>query len=858
MQERSCFKTAVMCLLAFLLPVAVMFILYRVYHFAPFGNQSLAWMDGNINHIQYFAFLKDVLSGNNQISYTLSHCLGGTYIASFSMSLSSPFNLLLKFFEKEELHSFFDLLIALKLGAAGGAMAFYLSHRFKLSVSMILPLSLGYALSQYCIAQSSLIFWHDGVYLLPLILLGVYNVIQYNRTLLLSISVGLSLIFNWYTGCINCLFSTIWFCFEFALAKERLSWGGFWGRGVRYGFAMASGVMLSACLFLPTLVELFNGAAGRSELGSMQFTLRGNPISAISAFSIGACSTPDCVSLFCGSAVLLGCLGILNSKLADQKERNIFIIMLLFVVLLFYWQPFYFLFSLLLPATSFWFRYSYVGIFALIFIAAHFYQRSEDSADTKLLSACLIWCIIILALDYARPGQNTKNIYTTLVFMFGIVGCYLLRLKVRQVFLKKFIGVLLLVVSSFEMGRSTRQLMRIYYTGDVVQYKNYVFAAQKQLNLIKELDSSLYRISQNTPRNSAPNGLTAYYNEPVAFNYNSMCGYTSTPDGRSLSFLNSLGYRIEAQRITIVNTSILAADALLGVKYYISAYPINGLEPLPLEKANNKRVYHNKFALPMAFVFKPAAPLKGAVIRFDGNPFVYQNALYSQLLGEKVELYQPVTYESKVQGKDVDYTLAVPSGKIALYGNIPWYRDMDAEIVYEGKRITPYSRWLSPSVFYIPMKSSHGGGDLKLIRLTLKTKNGVFVKKEQFYALDLERLEKVTQRLQLGTVAQFVYDKQDLEASVQGKKGQYLYLSFPYHNGWTILRNGKKVEPELFGNCMMTIPLLDGENIIQGHFTVPGLKAGIIITIMIALGLLTFCKRDKYIKICHKKQSGKF
>ena len=64
--------------------------------------------------------------------------------------------------------------------------------------------------------------WLDGVYLLPLSLLGVY-LITHQRSCgfyLLAVTIGLGLIFNWYVGAINCLFPFGWLVLELCLAEN--------------------------------------------------------------------------------------------------------------------------------------------------------------------------------------------------------------------------------------------------------------------------------------------------------------------------------------------------------------------------------------------------------------------------------------------------------------------------------------------------------------------------------------------------------------------------------------------------------------------------------------------------------------
>ena len=57
---------------SFLLAFLIIFGLYYGKGFAPFGTYSMAWADANIQYLSFFAYLKDVWEGNNQIGYSFS------------------------------------------------------------------------------------------------------------------------------------------------------------------------------------------------------------------------------------------------------------------------------------------------------------------------------------------------------------------------------------------------------------------------------------------------------------------------------------------------------------------------------------------------------------------------------------------------------------------------------------------------------------------------------------------------------------------------------------------------------------------------------------------------------------------
>lgn len=331
-------------ILTFMLALGVMCLLYIIYDYAPFGNNSLACMDANIQYLDFFAYLQDVLIGKNSLTQTFSSFLGGNNIGTFSYYLASPFNLLVVFFDKADLHAFFDMLAALKMAMAAAAFCVFLHSRFRehLELGMrarifCILLSLGYGLNQYTLAQSSNIMWLDGVYMLPLILTGVYYIVREKSGWRLSLFVGMSILFNWYTGGMNCLFSGFWICFEVVLylcggkcytkdgdsvrAMMRQCCGYF----VRYLVSMVVGVLLSMILFWPTVLAMQNSNKGDLAFEALKdFSFIGAVPSVIQGYALGAKSSYGSVSLFCGSLALIGVVLCFLSKGISFKTKAAF------------------------------------------------------------------------------------------------------------------------------------------------------------------------------------------------------------------------------------------------------------------------------------------------------------------------------------------------------------------------------------------------------------------------------------------------------------------------------------------------------------------------------------------------------
>lgn len=819
--------------------------------YAPFGENSMACSDADIQYLDFFAYLKDVLVGKNEIGYTFSKELGGTNIGTYSYYLASPLNWLVLFFPKTELHTFLNLLVSLKLGLSASFFAYFLRNRFSdgLRVHYIVCLSVAYALMQYNIAQASNIMWLDGVYILPLILLGVYRLVSKNNICLLSVSVGFAIIFSWYSAGIDCLFAIVWFFFELFFNEEtglnlRKTIRGFLGKLIRFGSSMLLGVILSAGLFLPTIMAMRDSSEGTFDWTLIRNEFIGDPVSTIQNYTLGATSSQGSAALFCGCFALIGCICFFFSKKEAFKRKLTGGGMLTISVLIFYWKPFVVLFSLFKSVESYWYRYSYVSIFFIIFLAACFLEKAGKEEKREIshlpLKCALGFSALLCILNYLNPLWGKKYVYVTVCLLI------LISLLLEWDFLSKWEGKRFILKSSYvlativflDMFLNVIVLTKNYRSSDSERFKQYTSEMSEQIKKIQDYDSGYYRISQTSTRNMGETGLTAYYNNAVAYNYMSNTEYTSAPDGRQTDFLDRLGYRCEGANMQIVNTSIVGADALLSVKYVLSAYPINGLEPVEeLGVYNGKTVYQNPYCLPMAFTYQSSDAMEEEY----QNPFEYQNQLYSSLIGKETELYEKVAYDRKQKDNTVTYTLEIPEGNFALYGNLPWNSTMNASICIDDSSFS-YAVWLSPSVFYIPFDSE------KEEQTVVLTAENLDLKEEQFYVLDLDELKRISEILAQGEVENLTLENGAVSCSVEADGDETLFLSVPYHSGWNIQVNGEKIEPKLFGDCLISIPLKSGGNEIEMVYHVPMLKVGILVSIF---GIIILVAPAGYQRVKH-------
>ncbi len=841
-------KKIINCFLSSGIVFMILSMLLILKHYAPFGNNCFAWMDGNIQYMDFFAYLKDVLEGKNSLIYTLGSTLGNTGIGIFSYYLSSPLNYLIIFIKKAQIPTFFNILVVLKLSISAFTFSYYLQERFKNKIKpiFICALSISYALMQYNIAQASNIMWIDGVYMLPLILLGVYRLVNYKKIHLLSITVGLSIIFNWYTGGINCLFSAFWFILEEILyimekditIKQKIKI--FIISGIRYTSAMIIGVMISAILFLPTVLILTGGRGSSFDLTFLKNIFRGNIITSLQNYSLGSVSSETSLSIFCGTIPLLGVILFFKSNLHSKKKKAILGITLFTALMLCYWQPLFMLFSLLKYPLSYWYRYAYVIIFTFIYIASFYYAEIDKETDNKIILLACIFSFVLLMLNYIKESCDIQLIYYTIICVITISTILILYLKYKnKEKISKFISFALLLCVIFEMSYNTKLLMNKYQYSDANQFSEYQEKQQKQIDAIKSYDKSNYRISQTKTRNTGETNLTLNYNEALAFNYMSNAGYTSMPDNDQLEFLNKLGYRMEGNNTNITNTSIITADSLLGVKYVLSPEEINGLKQLDgIEEANGKKVYENPYVISMAIVTDNS----DMSIEYT-NPFEYQNKIYSKLAKENIELYKKVQYKKTLSddNKKAKYDISIPDGNYALYGNLPWSEIASENINVNNVYSTAYACSTSPSVFYIPYQDNKA-------YIEVETSSKLSISDEQFYILDLNVLKEVTEKINANKIDNLKIENNKISLKVEANSNQQALISVPLYKGMQIQRNGEKLEVTSFEDCFMEIPLVDGENNVEITFKIPGFYIGIVISLIGIMFLISISIINKYIK----------
>ena len=792
-----------------LLVLLILLALFAHFKITPFGNNTLATMDGNIQYVDYFDYYKDVLDGENTVDYTFSKELGGNAFGVFSYYLASPINLLLKFFPEDKIELFFTVAVTIRLMLAALTFYIFLKGRIEKNPSkkqylLFLIFSLFYALSSYSLQQSSNLMWLDGVWLLPLMMLGVSKIFEKKNPKLFIIASACALIFNWYSGFIALLFCVFFFFIELILRNldQKTTFkkfiGFFWANGWRLLVSTIIAILISCVVLVPALKGLGEGSRGGGiDLEFLHTSLRGSVLSTFANYYPGTISNSGMMSLFIGALSILTFIAAFVSKEVKLNHKIAYFAIIVLTLLLFYFGPFYFVFSLLKDVGSYWCRFSFGCFMILLFLAAYI-LKTEKIKPSNFIVSGIVFFSTSLVFDHIDAPVKLRFYYSVFVILIAVILYFYATAKSTRF---KTVTFILLLLASLDEITVNSYLVLKRFTGED-RFTAYATSQGEIIEKIKASDDSTYRVNNITTR------CSFCLNDALSHSYYSIDGYTSSPDDEQIRLLDALGYKRWFYQSNITHDSILASDSLLGVKYFV----------------NGDEISENSCALPLALSVAGTSAKEISDSEYLGNTFEFSNELFKKLSGLDKNLYEKVDFKREIRDSEAVYKLNYKdSDNTVLYGEIRSDKVYNATLI-DGDTTIGYLKKVSPSV--VKLNSNE---------ITLKFDDEDSISSENitdefFYYLDLSVLEEMTEKIKSeNKVSDLALNNSSVSFTVDSTESQTVFTSIHYQNGWTITVNGEEVEPTLFKNSLITFDLRAGKNEVKFSYHLPGFKLGLML-----------------------------
>ena len=857
-------KKAAVLLFSFLLPAAVMLVVYRLHHIVPFGDQTLLTSDLNNQYVHFFSHLRSMLTGEQSWTYTFSKMLGGDTAGLLGYYMLSPLNLIFIFFPLDRIALGVSVLMLLKWGLCGLTMGLYLNRRSVRWSS--LAFSLCYALMAYTVGYYFNVMWLDGVYLLPLVVWGLDSLVQRRRFLLYTLSLAASILINYYIGFMLCIFSVLYFAYRM-LCRYRVR--DLWRRGsgalgtlglFAGGSLLAGG--LSAWLLLPILNSLAGGKAVFS-LDSLaverQFYL--SDLFAMffnGAFDWNQVYNGSLPKIYCGAAILVLAVFFFLTAKISRREKLLSAGLLGSLVLSFYVSGLDMVWHGLNRTSDFPYRYSFIFSFVLILLAWRAYERLDRQTVSRY--GTFIFAALLLITLYIEKQFSQLLTAQTVLVTLGLWTAALFLFYLRTGRRRQMAGLLLGLLCMGDMALNAKTSFQAFEFASNSEFGAFIRQTQPVVQQLKEENSQFFRMEKR---------YSWQLNDAMLFDYRGLTHFSSTEKTDVKDFVGQLGlerylYRGKALWDQYNQGATRSVDSLLGVKYVLSQAPARDLAQFYHERQMGSLwVYENPCALPVGFMVSGRAD--AADVWSTDNPFEVQNALWEGMLPDglssplnipvpaKLENTQNVTAEkdglfSRTSAQEpayVEYRLT-PQVKGQMFLRVA------AHQVNSGVRIYRDGEYLEDY-----LETYHNGtvclgegipGQETIIRFELKSQK-VSLKTLYWYTEDTQALRENYRELAANAISLTRSDDDYLEGTVTatGDKPTLLF-TVPAQEGWQAIVDGTPVPIQKIYDVLIGIPLSEGEHHIVLRYTPAGLHAGLIVSLGSAaiLAVLAVCARKGF------------
>ncbi len=595
-------------LLCLLIPATVMYLIYLARGIHPFGNGCVLVLDLNAQYVWFFEALRNFVKGDASLLYSFSRALGGEFLGIYAYYVASPLSYLLALFPQNRMLEGLLVLFLIKTAICGGTFGFYMHKTMKERKPLsIVIFSTLYALTSYAVVQQHNTMWIDAVMWLPLITLGIEELIKHGKFKLYTILLAVTLFSNFYIGYMVCIYCAIYFFLYYIAHNEDGRNNPLGERAhfikslLRIAFYSVLAVGIAAVILLSAYYSLNFGKTTFSNpqfLWSTNFDL----IELVYKFLPGSYDTvrPEGLPfVYCGVLTLLLLPAyFLTDKFSMRRKIVSGLFILIFVAS--------FSFSVIdLAWHGFqkpnWlnYRYSFMLCFYLCVLACRAFAVF-DSVSLKAVAGTggLIAIATLLLQQYTDGKYVTPNDYTCIWFTLAAIFVYLAVLGLlRKGTQKRVISVCLVAVVIIEVFLNGLWNMN-ELDADVTYskysyYNDFLNKSRPIVESVQEFDPSFYRMEKTFFRR---------VNDNMALGIRGLSGSTSTLNKETIQFLNKMGYASKSHWSKYLGGNPLN-DSLLGLKYIISDSTIYSdyYEIYQQDSLNNYTAYYNPYALSIAY-----------------------------------------------------------------------------------------------------------------------------------------------------------------------------------------------------------------------------------------------------------------
>lgn len=836
---------------------------------APFGDRTFLMFDMKRQYVDYYAYLRSVIKGDNNILYSFSTTLGSGTLGFFAYYLSSPFLLLLCLFPQAYVPAGITLIIGIKLIIAGMIMDGFLQYYLRRNSGIVIFIgAISWGFSSFLISQSMNMMWTDVIILFPLFIWSLDRLIDTGRYWAYLVILSVMLLLNYYICYQVLIFAALWTIVRVIERQER-NFGKTIGKVALYTILAPC---ICAAVLLPTALELANSPKDITQLG---LETQGKNLSIIDVLSKIPSWSYDEIEprfgfpqIFCGVIfIFLICLFFTSKKISIRKR--LCMLGLLGIYMLSFCSDYVNLFMHAgMEPSGHPYRQAFMWIFLVIICGCEALNNIDNQKEILVgISGAISLVCIKLALNtsYDHISEMTIRVNAILVMTYVVlIVLVMCAYRFKKLAVINVLLVMIMLVNILDMFGNA------FYTYDweskhcnsYVEYVGGVKNTKPVVDSIMEMDDSFFRMENITPRQQ---------NDGMQYVYNGVTHYSSAGLTYVRYLLQRMGYNDDSLYTHYGHDNTVAADMILGIKYLLSdgsvaTHPdyecINesgiGAKELGMNINDGGRyVYLNRYALSPAIMVTDYE-LDGIGMDIErlssdnwyeclpaDNPFALQEDILSRIAGREVNLFteaQTLVNEYVEDGGNVNREYIITpaiDGELYMYLNNIYGMSQGMSVMLNGEFVSTYGNEAALKILNL---GYYNAGESVNVTIYGGSPEPCFGT-EFFVSEDINAISKVYEDISKQNVAIRKLSSSHLQMNTPAGNG--IFMTIPCEKGWHIKVDGETIIPTSVYGAFTYVEIPEGDNADESHivemrFVPEGLVLGAIVSCIAILGIILF------------------
>ncbi|MBQ3021547.1 MAG: YfhO family protein [Bacilli bacterium] len=828
-------------ILTFILAFLIIGIIYKLQDVAPLGRNSMLTVDFFHQYGPMLAELFDRIQSKESLLFSFNIGLGIPFFRNFFNYLSSPINLLMLLFNRNNVVMSYSIIIALKAILSALTCSYYLKKKFNTKSLTLIGLSLLYAFSSYFAAYYWNIMWIDGLYLLPLIILGIENIINKNNGVLYTITLTLMLYTNYFIAYMICIFACIYFIAYLIIKTDKFKIKDILKKCFKFALCSLTSGLLMAWALIPMYEALSSTNATMGTLPTSQyyaFTITEffkNHLTGINP-TVFASDISNSPNVSCGIlSIALFILFLLNNKIS-LKRKIVYTLLLLFLSASFYIAPLDYIWHAFHVPNDLPYRYSFIYSFILILIGAYSLKQIKNISYKKVLISFIL-CIIFITYVYLSKFDNIstnmiKINYLLITTYFLIYNLYHFYPKLKR--LSSNIFILVIIIEC---------ILSINHKWDILQYIDEFYYDYNNINTsikyIKENEDELFY------RTEKDNILT--FNDGAWYDYYGMTTFSSMAYDNISQLIYDLGMPGNEINSYYYKQNTPIFDLMFNIKYIIG-YTSDYTRYEDTLTNNDINTYKNLYTTGLMFGVNNT--IKNWKYNYI-NPFEYQNDFIEYSTNIENTLYRLTLLNKEIihQANDetiVKYTYINEYDNIYLYtnnslvnyiivnNNVYYKNNVNTNDISLNTKQDIYNYYTYDEPYIINELSNNDVVDIYV------SYNTYLDEEIDIYTIDNSKFIEAYNILNKNKLNITKFKEHYIEANINLEENKTIYTSIPYDDGWNVYCNGKHINTFKINDSLLGFDLNKGNNNIVLEYKINNFNISLGISISTLIFTITY------------------